>query len=80
MNKTVLKVFLVIALLVLIFVVWALFFNDNGILQTGYNSLVEPINDTWQKITGGSSKLLPTWGDVGVQSQSTNLGETTNGF
>lgn len=58
--KTTTKVFLMIATLVLIFLAWALFFDKSGVLETGWNAMVGPVNDTWQKITGDSSaKLIP---------------------
>lgn len=58
------KVFLIIALLVLAFLLWQVVFNDGGMLQTAYNAVVGVINKTWQTITGGTTKILPQWGDV----------------
>lgn len=63
MNKTVKKVFMLIGLLVLIFLIWQLVFNDGGIVKTAYNALAEGINGQWDKVAGNSSKLLPTWGE-----------------
>lgn len=74
--KSIAKVFLVIGTLVLVFLVWALFFNDGGILQTSYNSLAGSVNGVWQKLTGDpSGKLLPTWSDAGVDTEGKNLGD-----
>lgn len=56
--KTTTKVFLMIATLVLIFLAWALFFDGGGVLETGWNAMVSPVNNTWQKITGDSSATL----------------------
>lgn len=61
MNKTVKNVFLLIGLLVLIFLIWQLFFNDNGILVTGYNALADGVNGQWEKVAGSGKKLLPNW-------------------
>lgn len=58
--KTTTKVFLMIATLVLIFLAWALFFDKGGVLETGWNAMVSPVNATWQKITGDTAaKLIP---------------------
>lgn len=63
MSKTVKTVFLIIGLLVLIFIVWQLVFNDGGILKTGYNAMAEGINRQWHKVAGSGSDILATWGD-----------------
>lgn len=56
------KVFLVIGMLVLAFLIWQLVFNDGGILVTWYNAFADLINGVWQKITGNStSKIFPEW-------------------
>jgi len=52
---------LVIAALVLSLVVWGLFFNQGGVLQTAYNALIEPVNRTWAAVSGSSEDLLPGW-------------------
>lgn len=79
MNSSIKKVFLVIGILVLAFLIWGLFFNDGGILQTSYNSLAEAVNHTWQKVTGDSgAKLLPEIGNV--VDTDTNLQEQNNAF
>lgn len=78
--KTIKRVFLVIAVLVLIFIGWGLFFNDGGILRTSYNSLANVVNSTWQTITGNSSaELLPDWGGAGVETD-TNWSDQREGF
>lgn len=66
MNKTVKKVFMLIALLVVIFIAWQLVFNDGGILKTGYNAIVKGINGQWAKVAGSGQSLLPEWGSTGA--------------
>mgnify|MGYP003291978481 CR=1 FL=1 len=61
MNKTVRKVFFLIATLVFIFLVWQLVFNDGGILRTVYNNIANGINGQWAKVAGSNAKLLPQW-------------------
>lgn len=78
--KPIQKVFLIIAVLVLAFIIWQLFFNDGGILQSGYNAIADSINTTWQKITGGTGKILPSWGDAGVNTDGQNLNDANNNF
>lgn len=68
MNKTVKTVFMLIAVLVLIFLIWQLFFNQNGILVTGYNAVAKGINGQWEKIAGSGKKLLPEWGETSAKS------------
>jgi hypothetical protein len=62
MSKTVKTVFLIIGLLVLIFIVWQLVFNDGGILKTGYNAMAKGINGQWAKVAGSGQTILATWG------------------
>jgi hypothetical protein len=59
--KPITKVFIVIAALVLSLVIWGLFFNQDGVLQTAYNALIEPINRTWTAVSGSTEPLLPEW-------------------
>lgn len=66
MSKTVKTVFLLIATLVAIFLVWQLFFNDGGILVTMYNTMANGINKQFEKVAGTGSKILPTWGEAKV--------------
>ncbi len=61
MNKTVKKVFMLIALLVAIFLAWQIFFNQNGILHTAYNALANGVNGQFEKVAGKGQKLLPLW-------------------
>lgn len=61
MNKTVKKVFMLIALLVAIFLAWQIFFNKNGILHTAYNALANGVNGQFEKVAGKGQKLLPLW-------------------
>lgn len=60
MSKTVRTVFLLIATLVLIFLIWQLFFTDDGILVTAYNAMAKGINAQFEKATG-DGELLPEW-------------------
>lgn len=65
MNKTVKTVFLLIGILVLIFLIWQLVFNDGGIIKTGYNALANGINGQWEKVAGSNAdNLLPLWDDT----------------
>ncbi len=73
MNKTVKKVFLLIALLVGIFIAWQLVFNDGGILKTGYNALANGINGQWEKVAGDGEKLVALW-------QNSNADNNGQGF
>lgn len=63
MNKTVSKVFMLVALLVGIFLAWQLIFNDGGILKTMYNSMANGINRQWEKVAGQGETILPGWSD-----------------
>ncbi len=66
MNKTVKKVFMLIAVLVVIFIAWQLVFGDGGILKVGYNAIVNGINGQWAKVAGKGQSLLPTWETTGA--------------
>lgn len=61
MNKTVVKVFVLIGILVGIFIAWQLIFNGGGILRTGYNSLANGINGQWSKVAGSGQTILAMW-------------------
>lgn len=61
MNKTVMKVFILIGILVVIFLAWTLIFNEGGILRTGYNAMAEGINGQWEKVAGDGQTILPLW-------------------
>lgn len=80
MNKSTLKIFLVVGLLVLIFVAWQVIFNDGGVLQTAFNAMVDTINNIFKKVTGGTTDLLPKFGATGAASQGETLTESTGGF
>lgn len=79
--KTITKVFLVVATLVVVFLIWALFFNKNGVLQTGWNALISPVNSVWQKLSGDTNaKILPEWDavdDGGAYDGSDSLDDFT---
>lgn len=63
MNKTVKKVFMLVGLLVLIFIVWQLVFNKGGILKTGYTALANGVNSQWAKVAGNGKQIMPAWGN-----------------
>ena len=77
MSKTVKTVFLLIGLLVLIFIVWQLVFNDGGILKTGYNAMAKGINDQWAKVAGSGQTILATW-DNNADSNGSGFDIKTN--
>lgn len=83
MNSTVKKVFKLLAMLVAIFLIWQLFFNDGGILQTAYNSLADGINGQYEKVAGKDKKIIPTWGsdgnNVGTNGQGFDIDTTSSG-
>lgn len=74
MNKTVKKVFMLLALLVGIFLAWQLIFNDGGILQSVYNSVASGINTQYARVAGQGKTLIPYWG----QSNNGNAGNIQN--
>lgn len=60
MNKTIVKVFVILGILVLALLVWAFVFG-NG-LQSIFNAIIAPINSIYQAMTGNSaSSLIPEW-------------------
>lgn len=63
MKKTIITVFLVIAVLVMIFLIWELFFTNAGILHSAYNAVAKGINGQWNKISGTSVNIVPYWGN-----------------
>ena len=80
MQKSVIKVFLIIGTLVAIFLAWQLIFNDGGIIKTVYNAMVNGINGQWEKVAGDGQKLLPEWGDTSATDNANGQGfdiETT---
>ena len=74
MNKTVKKVFMLLALLVGIFLAWQLIFNNGGILQSGYNAIASGINSQYERVAGKGKSLIPYWG----QSNNGNAGNIQN--
>lgn len=77
MNKTVKKVFLLIGLLVLIFLIWQIVFNDGGIVKTVYNAMASGINRQWKKVSG-SDVLIPVWDDTNATKDANGRGFTMN--
>lgn len=74
MNKTVKKVFFLIATLVGIFLAWQLIFNDGGILKTAYNAVVNGINGQWEKVAGEGQSLLPEWDNTDADKDANGQG------
>ena len=79
MNKTVKKVFMLLALLVGIFLAWQLIFNDGGILQSVYNSVASGINKQYAKVAGDNKNLVPLWGSNAKDSAENITNGDTNG-
>lgn len=74
------KVFLIIGVLMLAFIVWSLVFNDGGVVRTAYDAISSPINSAWQTVTGDSNAmLLPDWGNTGIDLED-NLNDQGGGF
>lgn len=59
MNKTIVKVFIILGILVLALLIWAFVFG-NG-LETIFNAVINPINSIYRGMTGGSGSLIPEW-------------------
>lgn len=78
MNKTVKKVFMLLALLVGIFLAWQLIFNDGGILQSVYNGVASGINAQYKKVAGDKN-LVPLWGSNAKDSAENITNGNTNG-
>lgn len=78
MNKTVKKVFLLIGLLVLIFLIWQLVFNDGGIIKTGYNAIATGINNQWAKVAGRGQEILPLWDKTDAAKDANGKGFDMN--
>ena len=78
MNKTVKKVFLLIGLLVLIFLIWQLVFNKGGIIKTGYNAIATGINKQWAKVAGSGQKILPLWDETNAIKDANGKGFDMN--
>lgn len=75
MNKTIVKVFVILGILVLALLIWAFVFG-NG-LETIFNAIIEPINNIYRAMTGDKAddkSLIPKWNvasQKNVQSAST---------
>lgn len=80
MKKTIVTVFLVLAVLVTIFLVWELFFADDGILHTVYNGMVTGLNGQWAKISGDKeSGLIPLWDGGETADEHNNTNDDSDG-
>lgn len=79
MNKTVKKVFMLLALLVGIFLAWQLIFNDGGILQSVYNSVASGINTQYERVAGQGKTLIPYWGTNNQGNAGTIQNADNNG-
>lgn len=73
MKKTIITVFLVLAVVVLVFLIWELFFTDDGgILHTAYNSVANGVNDQWKKLAGDNAVLMPLWDTSSSDKKATH--------
>ena len=59
MNKTIVKVFVILGILVLALLIWAFVFG-NG-LSSIFNAVIAPINGVYSAIVGGNKSLIPQW-------------------
>lgn len=70
MNKTIVKVFVILGILVLALLIWAFVFG-NG-LSSIFNAVIAPINSIYQGMTGNkNSSLIPQW-NVDTQKNVSN--------
>lgn len=74
MNKTVKTVFMLIGVIVLIFIIWQLVFNDGGIVKTIYNAFVDGVNGQWAKVAGDGKQLIPEWGSTDDNGKGFDIG------
>lgn len=65
MKKTIIGIFLVVAILVLILLIWAFFFDKDGVLMNGINSVGDSLNGIWKTVTGSTKGIIPTFGTEG---------------
>ena len=80
MKKTIITVFMIIGVLVLGLIVWSLFFSEGGVLQSGWNAVVNQVNSTWQRLTGDEkATLLPKWTTQGDATVGKAGGDVTGG-
>ena len=82
MKKTIITVFLIIAALVLVLLIWELFFTKSGILHTAYNAMAGGVNSVFENFAGKDAKLLPLWDSdtSSAQYNSQNEGSKESGF
>lgn len=74
MNKTVMKVFLLIFVLVVVFIIWQLVFNDGGVIETGWNAIATVLNNRWANmVNDDTAKLLPTFDDAGATEEGSGF-------
>lgn len=59
--KPITKVFLIIGVLLLCFLVWSLVFEDGGVLALAWNAIANEVNGMYQDITGSNNELMPLW-------------------
>lgn len=62
MNKTVKKVFLLIGLLVLIFMIWFFVLGGNGVVVTVLNGMIDGLNTQIEKVSS-KGNLIPSFGE-----------------
>lgn len=80
MKKTIITVFIVLAILVTVFLVWELFFADDGILHTVYNGMATGLNNQWAKVAGKNSEgLVPLWDGGETADEHKNTNDDSNG-
>ena len=78
MNNMVIKVFSILAILVVIFLLWGVLFNSTGIVRTVYNQVADGVNEQYQKVAGPNAKILPKWTDSSVTPVTTFDIDTRN--
>ena len=76
MKKTILKVFLVIAVIVFAFLAWKMFFSDDGILVTAFDGVIGQINNAWHNLSGADNDLIPNW-NTDTNGNATENGDAT---
>lgn len=77
MNKTIVKVFIILGILVLALLIWAFVFG-NG-LESIFNAVIDPINGIYRGMTGepATKSLIPRWSNNNannIASASSNAG------
>lgn len=74
MNKTVIKVFVIIGIIVGIFLIWQLVFNKGGIIKVGYDAMADGINGQWAKVAGNGKTILPKWDQSNADKNANGQG------